>query len=71
MIATVVERDIHDIRFYTLDTESHSFAGVCLLAFKHNNSRSDKRSRLTLAFQHTQSSVLEAETNQESKEIEF
>lgn len=44
-----------------------------MLAFKHNSSRSDKRGKLTLAFQHThtQSSVLEAETNQEWKKSSF
>lgn len=57
---------------FTLWTEcSHSFVGVCMLAFKHNSSWSDKGGKMTSAFQHTQTTVLEAETNQECKEIRF
>ncbi len=72
VIATYLERHTWHSALHCGHREtSHSFVGVCMLAFKHNSSRSDKRGKLTLAFQHTQSSVLEANTNQECKKLSF
>lgn len=71
MMATYLERHTwHSVLHCGHPESSHSFVGVCMLAFKHNSSRSERKANLGIPT-HTQSSVLEAETNHECKKLSF
>lgn len=68
MIASYLERHTwHSVLHCGHRESSRSFVGVCTAALKHNSSRSDKRSKMAMAFQHTQSFVLEM--NQECTKL--